>query len=167
MIDLPTAALRTELVVLETLDVDDISDLLADPPRRHEDWHSSFPRQDDRDGVGMVREVSGWTSRGIRERAGGLVVGTIGFFGPPERSGDGVPEAEVGYGLVEEARRRGLMSAALPALLALTDAAGVRVRAHTEPDNAASLALLRRVGFADHGPDPDDEDQPLLVRPVS
>lgn len=169
--DLPTLAVHTSLASLEPISLADIADMLAcddDPARRHEDWHPDYPREDDCDGVRMVREFGGWGPRQIRRAADGLVVGSIGFFGPPDTE-QGVLEAEVGYGLVEAARGQRLMSAALPALLALTDAAGVRVRAGTTFDNAASIAVLRSAGFAvldDADAPPDPEREVRLVREV-
>ena len=162
--------LVTDLVALESVDVDLVADVLAsaqEHSRRHDDWHAEFPRQDDRDGLGMVGEVTAWSPRVIRRRADNLLVGTVGFFGPPEFADDGVPEVEIGYGLVEEARRRGLMRSTLAALLALTDSVGVRVRGATTSDNAASLASMTSAGFVVVAEDPDDaERQVVLVRPL-
>jgi [ribosomal protein S5]-alanine N-acetyltransferase len=169
--DLPPPPLHTELVSLEPISLADIEDMLAsdaDPGRRHPDWHPDYPREDDCDGVRMVRELNGWGPRQIRRLSDGLVVGSIGFFGPPATQG-GVLEAEVGYGLVEDARGQRLMSAALPALLSLSDAAGVRVRAGTAYANAASLAVLRSAGFVvvdDPDAAPDPEREVRLVREV-
>lgn len=169
--DLPDAPIRTSLVSLELIPIGDIADMLAscdDPGNRHDDWHPDYPREDDCDGVRMVREVDGWASRQIRRVSDGLVVGSIGFFGPPDKE-SGTLEAEVGYGLVEQARGQRLMSDALPALLALTDAAGVAVRAGTSYDNAASLALMRSAGFVvvdDPDAEPDPEREVRLVREV-
>jgi ribosomal-protein-alanine N-acetyltransferase len=162
--------LVTDLVAVETVDTDFVADALAsadDPSRRHDDWHPDFPRRDDRDGLGMVREVTDWSPRVIRRRADGLVVGTVGFFGPPEPADDGVPEVEIGYGLVAAARRQGLMRDALAVLLAWTDSIGVRVRGATTRANAASLASMAGAGFLVVAEDPDDvERQVLLVRPL-
>ena len=165
--------MRTSLVSLELISPDEIADMLAsveDVARRHDDWHPDYPREDDRDGVGMVREVDGWGSRAIRRLSDGMVVGSIGFFGPPDHDDDGALVAEVGYGLVEAARGQRLTSQALPALLALTDAAGVRVRAGTTYDNAASLAVMMGAGFQvqepDRGSAPDPEREVRLVREV-
>ena len=166
--DLPADPIVTSLVSLELIPAADIADMLAcgdDLGRRHDDWHPDYPREDDCDGVRMVREVDGWGSRQIRRRSDGLVVGTIGFFGrPDEESG----LAEVGYGLVEAARGQRLMSAALPALLSLTDAAEVRVCAGTTRGNAASLAVMRSAGFIvleeDPGARPDPEREVRLLR---
>ena len=165
--DLPLTPVEGDLVRLELITPDEIADMLAVPTRRRDDWHPDFPRQDDRDGVGMGGEMTGWSSRRIVRLADGRVVGSVGFFGPPELADDGVLEAELGYGLVEEARRRGLMRDALRALLAQTDAAGVRVRGATTRDNEASLASMRGAGFAlrDLVETPaDPEREVLLVR---
>jgi RimJ/RimL family protein N-acetyltransferase len=75
---------------------------------------------------------------------GNLAVGSIGCFGAPV---DG--EAEVGFGLVPDARGQGVAGEALRGLLAATDALGVRVRASVAPDNAPSLRLLARCGFSE------------------
>ena len=168
MTDLPLGPVPTAAAVLELIDLDEVADMLAQPPRRRPDWHEQYPRQDDRDGVGMTREVTPWGSRRIVRQADGLVVGSVGFFGPPEPADDGVPEVEIGYGLVEAARGQGLMRDVLAGLLKATDAAGVRVRAATTRDNAASLASLHRAGFAVVGEDPHDpERQVLLLRELA
>jgi len=126
--------------------------------RRHPAWHPSYPQPDDLDAASMVREGSPWGPRHIVFE--GLAVGGIGLFGPPE---DG--EVEVGYGLVEEARGRGLATEALRALLAETDRAGVRVRAGVEPTNARSLRMLASCGFTDlRGT--DDEGRLVFARPL-
>lgn len=169
--DLPDGPIHTPLVCLELIPPADIADMLAsadDAGRRHDDWHPDYPREDDCDGARMVREAHGWGPRHVRRLADGLVVGSIGFFGRPDEDGGGL-EAEVGYGLVEAARGQRLMSDALQALLVLTDAVGVRVRAGTTYDNVASLALLRSAGFVvvdDPAAHPDPEREVRLVRPV-
>jgi RimJ/RimL family protein N-acetyltransferase len=94
----------------------------------------------------------------IRDRASGLHVGTIGCFGPPDAEG----RVEVGYGLVERARRSGLMTDVLSAYLRALLASGVTdVVAHTEVGNAASERVLARTGFeriaAESGPAGSDQ----------
>lgn len=108
-------------------------------------WHPEFPREDDRGAVGLWREGDTWGPRSILVQ--GWVVGSIGFFGPPVEAPDGAPEVEVGYGLVTPGRGRGIVPEALGALLALTDAAGVRVRASIAPDNRSSLRVAAKLGF--------------------
>ena len=95
---------------------------------RHRDgWHPDYPRRDDRDAATIYRPGDPWAPRHIVR--GATALGSIGFFGAPEAAADEVPEAEVGYGLVEEARGWGFATEALKRLLAETDRAGVRVRA--------------------------------------
>jgi ribosomal-protein-alanine N-acetyltransferase len=131
--------------------------------RRAADWHRDFPRGDDRDASSIWREGDPWGPRSIV--LDGVVVGSAGFFGPPDASADGVPETEVGYGLVPEARGRGVATEALSALLAATDAAGVRVRASVAPDNAASIRVLAKCGFTElRGSNEDGEL--VMARPL-
>ncbi|MEP9384346.1 GNAT family N-acetyltransferase [Nocardioides sp. KR10-350] len=110
-------------------------------------WHPDFPRRDDLDAATLWSEGDPWSSRSIVR--GVTTLGSIGFFGPPEPAADGVPETEVGYGLVEEARGWGFATEALRALLELTDLEGVRVRASVEPDNKASVRVLAKCGFTE------------------
>ena len=121
-------------------------------------WHPTYPRPDDVDAASMARDGTTWGPRHIV--CDGQKVGTIGPLGPPA---DG--EVEVGYGLVEAARGRGLATEALRALLAETDAAGVRVRAGVRPDNAASLRILAGCGFTELRGS-DGEGALVLGRPL-
>ena len=106
-----------------------------------------YPREDDIEAVRMVgREgdgARGWAVRHVVRRDDGRVVGTIGFFGPPDDQG----RVEVGFGLVESARGKGLMSEALALVAAAAEAAGAQVIAHTAADNIASQRTLVRCGF--------------------
>lgn len=126
-------------------------------------WHPDFPRDDDRGAAGLWHDGDPWGPRSIVVR--GWVVGSIGFFGPPVPAPDGRQEVEVGYGLVPTGRGRGIVPEALGALLALTDAAGVRVRASIAPDNRSSLRVAAKLGFTalrgttEHG-------ELVMVRPV-
>ncbi|WP_183099531.1 GNAT family N-acetyltransferase [Nocardioides pelophilus] len=127
-------------------------------------WHPSFPRDDDVDAAGLWQEGVVWGPRSIV--VDGEVVGSLGFFGPPVPADDGIVETEVGYGLVEEARGRGIATEALAALLAFCDTAGVRIRASIAPDNAPSLAVAARTGFTEiRGTNEDGEL--VLVRPAA
>ena len=131
---------------------------------RGRDWHPDFPREDDRDAASMWHDGDPWGPRSIV--LDGVVIGSIGFFGPPDQAADGVPETEVGYGLVEDARGAGVATEALSAVLDAADAAGVRVRASVLPDNAPSIRVLAKCGFT--GLRGADEDGNLvMVRPLS
>lgn len=126
-------------------------------------WHPSFPRNEDVDAASLWREGDPWGPRSIV--VDGLVSGSIGFFGAPEPAADGVPEVEVGYGLVAKVRGRGIATRALQWALSNCDREGVRVRASIAPDNAASLAVATRTGFTEiRGSNEDGEL--VLVRPL-
>jgi ribosomal-protein-alanine N-acetyltransferase len=130
---------------------------------RREGWDPAFPREDDRDAATMWHEGDPWGPRSIVHD--GLVVGSIGFFGPPQPSRDEVEETEVGYGLVERARGGGVATEALRALLTEADAAGVRIRASVSPDNAPSIRVLANCGFTElRGTNEDGEL--VMVRPL-
>jgi len=130
-------------------------------------WHPDFPRQDDVDASSLWTEGDPWGPRSIVR--GVTTLGSIGFFGAPERYDDRVlgpaPETEVGYGLVPEAWGWGFATEALAALLALADAEGVRVRASVQPDNARSLRVLAKCGFT-RLRGPDEDGNLVMARPL-
>jgi RimJ/RimL family protein N-acetyltransferase len=118
--------------------------------KRRVSWHRDYPRRDDQNAAAMVKAGDPnacWGPRHIVRSFDGLVVGSIGFFGAPAPELDEVPEIEVGFGLVEEARGHGAVSEALTALLVETDRVGVRVRACVQPENKAGLRVLATCGF--------------------
>ncbi len=131
---------------------------------RHPSFAPGFPRPDDLAAASMVRDGDPWGPRLVVRGVDGLVCGTVGFFGGPEDV-DGQPEAEIGFGLVPDARGRGVASEAVAALLELTDAAGVRVRAAVRPENAPCLKLLAARGFTQLRGSTEDGEL-VMVRPV-
>jgi RimJ/RimL family protein N-acetyltransferase len=107
---------------------------------RHGD---GWPHVDTLDGVRMVAEhgAEAWL---ILED--GTVVGDAGTFGPPDEHGD----VEIGYGLAEPSRGRGLASEFVPALAQHVLARdGVRrvVARGVLADNTPSRRALERAGF--------------------
>lgn len=76
----------------------------------------------------------------------GMLVGTIGFKGPPD--GDGF--VEIGYSVVESHWRRGIAAEAVGAMIAWALARpGVKgLCAHTLRGDPASSGVLRSAGFA-------------------
>jgi RimJ/RimL family protein N-acetyltransferase len=134
--------IETSRLRLIPVTVDDAADMRAG--RRQDRWHRDYPRPDDVDAVSLVRpgDTGHWGPRHVV--LGRQAVGSIGCFGPPEDD-----ETEVGFGLVPEVRGAGVATEALRGLLAATDAAGVRLRASVDPDNAASLRVLARCGFSE------------------
>jgi len=152
---------RTDRLALPLWTPEDVAAIRDDG--RRPGWHADFPREDDKDAAGMFHRDDPWGPRSIV--ADGLVVGSIGFFGPPSPAVDGVPETEVGYGLVEPARGQGYATEALGALLAGTDAEGVRIRASVAPDNQASIRVLAKAGFTElRGSNEDGEL--VMARPL-
>jgi len=107
----------TERLTLPVWTPEEAADIRAG--RRRPGWHPDYPRRDDRDAATLYRPGDPWAPRHIVR--GTTTLGSIGFFGPPEAAADGVPEVEVGYGLVEEARGWGFATEALRAVLAETD----------------------------------------------
>ncbi|MDD7938032.1 GNAT family N-acetyltransferase [Actinomycetospora lutea] len=82
------------------------------------------------------------------------VVGLGGFTGPPT---DG--EVEIGYSVAPSRQGRGVATAAVGLWLERATRGGVRrVRAHTRPEENASVHVLRRHGFVRDGEvtDPDE-----------
>ena len=130
---------------------------------RRPDWHPDFPREDDRDAASMWHDGDPWGPRSVV--LDDVVVGSMGFYGPPGPAADGRAEAEVGYGLVEPARGAGLATEALSAMVAAAEGVGVRVRASVLPDNAASIRVLAKCGFTElRGSNEDGEL--VLARPL-
>jgi [ribosomal protein S5]-alanine N-acetyltransferase len=88
--------------------------------------------------------------------AGGRVIGTAGYKGPP----DAVGEVEIGYSLVPSAQGQGhaAAAAALLAARAFRDPRVTAVLAETLPHLDASQRVLARNGFAANGSyiDPDE-----------
>ena len=140
--------LETRAARLVPITADEARAMLAG--RRRRDWAEGYPRADDLDAVRMMPPTGpdAWTPRHVVRRADGRVVGSIGCLGPPD---DGV--VEVGYGLVPAARGAGLMTEVLSGMVRSLEAAGLRVVAHTAPDNVASHRVLARLGFERVGGD--------------
>jgi len=86
---------------------------------------------------------------GIETRADGRLVGTCGLF----KWNRGWQSCSLGYELAAGAQGRGLMKEALAAALAwgFVQMALHRVEAQIHPDNAASIVLVRGLGFVEEG----------------
>jgi ribosomal-protein-alanine N-acetyltransferase len=130
---------------------------------RRADWHRDFPREDDRDAASMWHDGDPWGPRSVV--LDGVVVGSMGFYGPPAPAADGAPEAEVGYGLVADARGAGLATEALTAMVSAAEEVGVRVRASVLPDNAASVRVLAKCGFTELRGS-NEEGELVMARPL-
>lgn len=147
--------LRTERLVLPLWTAADVAAIRLG--RRTPDdgalgeWHPEFPRRDDQDASTLWHDGDPYGPRSIVR--GVTVLGSIGFFGPPDEAG----ELEVGYGLVRDAWGWGFATESLRAML---DAIGpeVTVRASIDPENKASLRVAAKCGFTQlRGATPDGE----------
>src|ERR1700729_2772127 len=112
---------------------------------RLDDWAPDYPGDGD---VVIARLLQGADEAGghrqVVEGASGLVVGGIGFFGPPLDA-----EVEIGYGIVPSRQGRGYATEALLAMIAMAwaDARVRTVVAGTDPGNVASQRVLGKAGF--------------------
>jgi RimJ/RimL family protein N-acetyltransferase len=90
-----------------------------------------------------------WGMCAIVLRDTGEVIGSIGFHGPPDEAGT----VEIGYGIVEQYRGRGLMGESAVAIcdLAWSWPEVRRIIARTEESNAASAGVLKHAGFRRNG----------------
>lgn len=160
------AIVTTERLNLELITHEEAKRVVAGDRDQH--WHPDYPRQDDRDAASMVRGDDPWGPRHITRNFDGVTFGSIGFFGPPSAGPDGadeVAEVEIGFGLVSDGRGRGVATEAVRALLELTDALGVRVRASVLPENSASLRVLAKCGFTElRGA--NEEGELVMARPL-
>lgn len=107
----------------------------------------------------MVQDVarSEWLApRMMVVREGRRLAGHLGFHGPPGEDG----RVEVGYGVLPEYRRQGYAVEACRGLFAWAarERGVTRFRAAVSPANAASLAVVRRLGFRQTGVQIDPED---------
>lgn len=89
------------------------------------------------------------------------VIGTAGFHSPPDADG----RVEVGYRVEPAYRRQGIATEVVRALFdwAAREHGVRRFRASVSPDNVASLAIIRGLGFRQTGVQIDDIDGEELV----
>jgi RimJ/RimL family protein N-acetyltransferase len=96
-----------------------------------------------------------WLTRLVVETGASRLVGVAGFHGPPggEWLREFAPQGvELGYTVFEPWRRRGIAREACAALVSWAFARGVReLVLSIDPENEASAALARQLGFAQVG----------------
>jgi ribosomal-protein-alanine N-acetyltransferase len=133
-------------------------------------WDEAWLMRRRRDDLHVDPTAQPFLLRAIGLRAAGLMVGHVGFHGPP-----GMPHLattapgglELGYTVFPPFRRRGLAREAVQALVAWASAAhGVeRFVVSIAPANLASLRLAAQLGFRRVGThvDPDDGPEDVFV----
>lgn len=143
------APLYTERLVLRPMPARQVAAIVAGS--RLADWAPDFPDEGDLVIGRMLSEsppgtgpAGAFGQRQVLERASGLVVGGVGFFGTPA---DG--SVEIGYGVVPSRRDRGYATEAVRAMIdyAFTRADVREVRAGVEVDNLASVRVLEKAGL--------------------
>ena len=126
-----------------------------------------FPSRDEIDGFLSVQlqrmeaapERRAWMARLMKSKEG-EAVGHCGFHGPPEIVG----RAEIGYTVFVRFRHQGFAKEAAGALVRWAFQRGETVvYASVSPDNAASLAVVRGLGFRQVGTQEDEVDGLELV----
>jgi RimJ/RimL family protein N-acetyltransferase len=96
-----------------------------------------------------------WLLRLIVVRQTGEMIGYVNFHGPPAAEG----WVEIGYQIDPRFRRRGYAFEAAGAMFLWAADRGVSCfRASVSPDNEASLAMVRKMGFSRIGEQWDDID---------
>ena len=140
--------LTTERLLLHALTLDEARALDSGGSVPGWTFAPGYPLPDTRDGLGFLLQhgVEEFGFYLVIRRQDELVVGEIGFVGPPD---DGA--VTIGYAIVPSARRQGYATEAIGALASWALAQpGVReVRAQTLRDNEPSVRALLRAGFAE------------------
>ncbi|MFD4374569.1 GNAT family N-acetyltransferase [Streptomyces sp. NPDC058486] len=141
----------TERLLLHPLTVDEGERVVAREPLPGERWGEGYPGVGDLASVGAFLRRCGeegdpgvFRTYQIRVAESGVVVGGIGFHGPPGVDGG----VTVGYGVVSGERGKGYASEALAAVIGIARAAGAAVlRGDADPANVASHRVMERAGM--------------------
>ena len=128
---------------------DEAARVVAGTPADGDNWAEGFPREDDRDGAaGLASAVSDPAPFGcyrIVAPVSGQTIGTAGFYGPPDESG----QVTIGYGLVDQEWGNGYGTHAVTGLIEICRGNGAvtAIVADTDLDNIASQRVLEKNGF--------------------
>lgn len=123
--------------------------IAAGEPGPEDHWAEGFPREDDSDpAAGLAAAQQDPAPFGIYAlvpREHGRVIGSAGFFGPPDADG----EVTIGYGMVEPEWGQGYGTQAVARLVEICRAHGgvTAINADTDPDNIGSQRVLEKNGF--------------------
>jgi RimJ/RimL family protein N-acetyltransferase len=140
---------RTKTIDLLPLSIEEAARIAAGEPDEQDYWAEGFPREDDSMPASAYASATADTgpfgSYRIVPLADGRTVGTAGFYGPPDESG----QVTIGYGMVESARGRGYGTEAVAGLVEVCRRHGgvTAVNADTDLDNIASQRVLEKNGF--------------------
>ena len=109
--------------------------------------------------------VNKWFVRWMVEKETREIVGSTSFHGPPDEQG----MMEIGLGVHEHFQRRGYATEALTGMwLWVINQPGVELLRYTvDPNNDASVAVIRKFGFERVGQQIDPEDGPEDIYELS
>ena len=147
-------ALETDRLLLRPFRPEDRADcfaFLSDPETCHLDGGYEPFREMDRDYDALMEKLAGQEGRYmVEERASCRVVGTVHIFKDALRR---VPAMEIGYVISPACRRRGYAAEAVERVIRylFEETDTVLVTAGAAAGNAASLALLEKLGFTREG----------------
>jgi RimJ/RimL family protein N-acetyltransferase len=143
--------LVTPRLLLRPLTVGEARTLLAREPLESLRFAPGYPMPDTADGLGFLLNhlVEDFGFYLVVRSDDTLVVGEIGFVGPPA---DGA--VMIGYAIVPGERRQGYATEAIRALSewALQQPGVGEVQARTRPNNEPSVRALLRAGFVEGEP---------------
>ena len=110
-------------------------------------------------------EVNKWFVRWMVLRETSEIIGSLSFHGAPDETG----MLEIGLGVHENFWRQGFGYEALKGmwLWAASQAGVLKFRYTVDPNNDASVGLVRKFGFAHVGQQIDDEDGPEDIYEMS
>jgi len=109
--------------------------------------------------------VNKWFVRWIVEKTSREIVGSVSFHGPPDEAG----MMEIGLGVHPDFQRRGYATETLTGMWSwVVEQPGVQSLRYTvSPDNVASVAVVKKFGFACVGQQIDPEDGPEDIYEMS
>jgi RimJ/RimL family protein N-acetyltransferase len=143
--------LTTARLLLHALTVDEARAIRTGQKLPTWPFAAGYPLPDTFDGLGLFLghgdERFGFSL--VVRQADGLVIGEIGFVGPPREGA-----VTIGYAIVPSARRQGYATEAISALSAwaLGEPDVREVRAQTLRDNEPSIRALLLAGFVEDEP---------------
>lgn len=148
----PFPNLETERLILRKLTEDDMYDVfnMRKDPSMHE-YTDTRPDEQLDDTIDYIRKMSQgidenkWILWGLEDKETGKIIGTISIWNiyPADE------KAELGFGIIQEFRGRGLMTESLREVVdySFRDMNLNRLEAFTEESNLKSISLLERCGF--------------------
>ena len=139
----------TTIIELIPMTQDQALRIAAGTPGPEDFWAEGFPREDDAvpaaTFAGLSEDSGPFGSYVLVPRAHGRLIGTAGFYGPPDEAG----EVTIGYGMVESEWGQGYGTRAVAKLVEVSRLHGgvTVINADTELDNIGSQRVLEKNGF--------------------